>query len=219
MKFLPLRILSSLLCVASMLFSSVPFAQTNCTKHLGGETTCTDVEEKNFVKADELKQLLWQEQFKNATTDGRVHMFNEERAEKRLEMMQSLDRLEKRIRWENRPATLTQFHKFKEMALKSYEENEAKIDKAFKEQLLIWKDEDESNARFARLEADMAALKASEQDPVEYQKKEDELLEQWGKAEDKQKQRITAALEKQLDRLVAEEAIQRKVKNKKATVR
>ncbi len=168
------------------------------------------VEEKDFVKAEELKQLLWQEQFKNATTNGRVHMFNEERAEKRLAMMRSLDGVEKRIRWENRPARLALFHRYKEKTLILFEEQEAIKAKAFQEVVLEWKDEDEGNARFAKLVADVAALKASELDPVEYQKKEEELLEQWEKAEDQQKRRKSAIIDAEISHMMAEENAQRK---------
>lgn len=333
MKFLPLRILSSLLCLASMLFSSVSFAQTNCTKHLGGEITCTGpggyqaegrqhlggteswydnkgnsatvrhdpfggtsidttrtdsgsrapvfippslptrsgteapkelvertlkatsvprpteeydypqpvpdksklpktpeeyrlsflrtkaIEQKDFEKAEELRRLLWQEQFSNADAAGKVRMFNKERAEQRLEMMETFDRAEKRIRWENRPAKLATFHKFKERALISYDKHEAEADRVFYERLQEWKEEKEGNDRLAKFEADLASLRLLQLDASEYQKREDELSEQWGKAEDEQKQRITAALNARLDRLIAEEAIQRKVKNKKVTAK
>ena len=177
------------------------------------------VGEKDFEKAQELKQLLWQEQFANANATGKVRMFNQERAERRQEMMGVFDRAEKRIRWENRPAKLATFHKFKEGALTSYDKQEAEADQVFYEKLQEWKEEKESNDRLAKFEADLVSLRALELEPLEYQKKEDELLEQWGKAEDEQKQRITVALNARLDRLIAEEAIQHKVKNKKVTAR
>ena len=177
------------------------------------------VQEKNFEKAEELKQLLWQEQFSHANAAGKVRMFNQERAERRQEMMDVFDRAEKRIRWENRPAKLATFHKFKERALTSYDKREAEADQVFYEKLQEWKEEKESNDRLAKFEADLVSLRALELDPVEYQKKEDELLEQWGKAEDEQKQRTTAVLNARLDRLIAEEAIQRKGKNKKVIAR
>ena len=177
------------------------------------------VEARDFDKAIELKQLLWKEQFKNATTAGRVHMFNEERAAKRLSMMRSLDVVEQRIKWENRPARLALFHKFKEKTLILFEEQEAMKDKAFQEAVKEWKDEDEGNARFAKLEADMAALKAADLDPLEYQKKQDELLKQWGKTEGEQKQRKSATVDAEIEHMLVEQKAQRKITNKKVSVR
>jgi hypothetical protein len=134
------------------------------------------VEAKDFDKASELKKLLWQEQFSNATADGKVRMFDELKAENRLAMMRSLDVVEKRIRWENRPAKLAAFHKFKEKALTSYEKIEAEDDEIFKERLQEWKEEKEGNDRLAKFEADLTSLGFLQLDAVEYKKKEDDWL-------------------------------------------
>lgn len=54
----------------------------------------------------------------------------------------------------------------------------------------------------------MAALKVSELDPVEYQQKEDKLLEQRGKAEDEQKRRKSATIDAEIGRMVGAENAQ-----------
>ena len=131
------------------------------------------VGEKDFEQAQELKQLLWQEQFANANATGKVRMFNQERAERRQEMMGVFDRAEKRIRWENRPAKLATFHKLKERALVSYDIREAEAEQVFYEGLQEWKEEKEGNDRLAKFEADLASLKVLQLDASEYQKRED----------------------------------------------
>jgi hypothetical protein len=94
------------------------------------------VEATDFDKAEVLRKLLWEEQFENGVPADRVQMFKKARVEERLEALAAMDRLEKRLRAEGSPAKLANLNKLKEIARKSHEEEDIRLDKILN-QLII----------------------------------------------------------------------------------
>ncbi len=160
------------------------------------------IEEKDFEKADELEQLLFAEQFKNASPAGRVHIFKKAKEERLTEHSASSDRLEKRFRTEYKGSSSEadkRIRKFKEMSWKAFRDQETKFDELLEELVRRQK----VAAREASLKAELQSLQtliASGASEAEVEKKTEELAAKW-KAED---EREMAILDERLNRLIDE---------------
>jgi hypothetical protein len=152
------------------------------------------IEEKDFEKADELGQLLFAEQFKNASPAGRVHMLKKAKEERFIEHFASWDRLEKRFRMEYKGSSSEadkRIRKFREMSWKAFKTQEAKFEELHEELLR----REKATAREASLKAELQSLQtliASGASEAEIEKKTEELALKW-KAEDEEKMAIPRA--------------------------
>ncbi|MFS8083133.1 MAG: hypothetical protein ACMG51_06755 [Ginsengibacter sp.] len=173
------------------------------------------VEAKDFEKADELKGLVFEEQFKNASPAGRVSMFKKAKEERWLEQAGALERLEKRVRVEyqgNSDKIEKNLKKFKEMAWKAFRKQEAKYDELLDE--LVWRQK--LAARDASIEADLEFLKSligSGLSEAEIHKKTDEMVAKWKVEDERHMVILDARLNARLNLLLDEKVSDNKRAN------
>ena len=85
------------------------------------------------------------EKFSKATDAERVHMFNETLSSDRRGLINSLERVEQRIKSEMGPDRVAEFSRFKQKVRMFQGEHQKQVQKEFQRQVSKWKLEEEKH--------------------------------------------------------------------------